>query len=145
VDAAVRRNYEQSVYAAQAAARQMIGQGEGGRIIFLGHVAALMPFARQGLLGMSLAMLIPLVKMAAVDLGPHGITVNMVATGPRDETSTEHITAGTPIERITTAQDASAAVAFLASSAASAITGTVIRVDGGYTLTRSEGRSPFEE
>jgi NAD(P)-dependent dehydrogenase (short-subunit alcohol dehydrogenase family) len=80
-DAVLSRNFEQATWAAQVAAHQMIAQGNGGRIIFLSSVAAMMPFTERIAAGTSLAAIRAMAKMAAVDLGPHRITVNVVAAG----------------------------------------------------------------
>jgi 3-oxoacyl-[acyl-carrier protein] reductase len=148
-DAALAHNYEGILWTAQAAARQMIMHGQGGRLIFLSSVASLMPLAGMSVMGTTLTALWGLVKMIAVDLGAYGITANLVASGWVEHEGTaevisrsqEHITAGIPLGRVGAPSDVGAAVSFLASAEAGYITGVVIPVDGGYTLTRSAGSS----
>jgi NAD(P)-dependent dehydrogenase (short-subunit alcohol dehydrogenase family) len=150
--AALSRNFEQVVYAAQAVARQLIAQKAGGRIIFFIPVAAMTPLIQASVVGTSLAALRALAKMAAVDLGPHQITVNVVAAnwsepeklaqGLRREGRTG-IMQDIPLGRTVTAEDVGNACCFLASDLASYVTGVVLPVDGGYTLTRSTWQVPY--
>ena len=90
-DTALNQNFEQSTYAAQAAARHMITQNKGGRIIFLSSVAALKPLEALSTTGTSLAALHALARMAAVDLAPYRITVNVVAIGKVDTSWTSYL------------------------------------------------------
>jgi len=153
-DEAIRQNFERMIYAAQAAANAMIERGKGGRLIFVSSSAALIPLIRTSVAGTTLSMLGSVARMAAVDLGPHGITVNVVAAGwteadwSRSYLHAEgraFVEAGIPIGRVGRAQDVGALCCFLASDAAQYITGAIIPVDGGYTLTRSGGTSPYPE
>ena len=90
--------------------------------------------------------------MIAVDLAPHGIMVNLVASGWTNADGLAgfssdvqaHITRGIPVGRPGTPSDVGAAVAFLASDLAAYITGSVISVDGGYLLTGSAGQTMLE-
>jgi len=148
-EAALTHNYEGILWTAQAAARGMVARRHGGRLIFVSSVASLMPLAGMGVMGTTLTALWALVKMMAVDLGAHGITANVVAAGliardaPGDEISRsqDHIAAGTPAGRLASPDDIGAAVRFLASPEAAYVTGAILPVDGGYTLTRSAGSS----
>jgi NAD(P)-dependent dehydrogenase (short-subunit alcohol dehydrogenase family) len=151
-DAALNTNFETPVYIAQAAARLMIAGRRGGRILFLSAVEGIMPFEGTAATGTSLTMLDALAGMMAVDLAPNGITVNVLAAGwvqgeRYDNLSLntqQHISKGIPVGRPAEADDISAAITFLASDAAAYITGTIIPVDGGYTLTRSDGKTMLE-
>jgi 3-oxoacyl-[acyl-carrier protein] reductase len=77
----------------------------------------------------------------AVDLAPHGIRVNAVAPGltlnrtikPEWADRVREKTKGIPLGRAGMPEDMAAAVAFLASDAASYITGQILYVDGGLT------------
>jgi NAD(P)-dependent dehydrogenase (short-subunit alcohol dehydrogenase family) len=151
-DAALSSNFEIPIYIAQAAARLMIAGGHGGRILFLSSTEGIMPFEGTAATGTSLTMLDAMAGMMAVDLAPHGITVNVLAVGwvqskrysSLSPATQQHINNGIPIGRPAHADDISAAVTFLASDAASYITGAVLPVDGGYTLTRSDGKTMIE-
>mgnify|MGYP005844386901 CR=1 FL=1 len=149
-DAALTANFEQTTFAAQALARRMISKGAGGSMIFLSSVMALMPFMQASLIGTTLSAQWALARMAAVDLAPHRIRVNVVAVGWVEDDWTRpylhsagQITAGIPAGRIGSPRDIGGLVAFLASDLAGYITGAVIPVDGGYMITRSDGDSPF--
>lgn len=130
----------------QAAARQMIEQGRGGRIINIGSVDSLKPWmvgsasydaSKAGILGMS--------KSLALELAPHGITVNVVAPGDIDTPGSRSegiepsdlTTNKIPLGRRGTADDIAKTVLVLASRISDYTTGTVSIVDGGWMLTSS--------
>jgi NAD(P)-dependent dehydrogenase (short-subunit alcohol dehydrogenase family) len=116
----------------------------GGRVIFTGSVLGERP--REGLAAYSAskAGLVGLAKGLALDLAPEGITVNVVAPGWFDSPMAEawknnpKLAAGvldhTAQRRWGDARDLAGAYQFLASDAASFVTGTVVNVDGGYLL-----------
>jgi len=126
---------------ARAAARVM---GSGGRIIFTGSVLGERP--RQGLAAYSAskAGLVGLAKGLAFDLAPAGITVNVVAPGwfdspladrwKQDPELAAQVLGHTAQRRWGSATDLAGAYQFLASDAASFVTGSVLTVDGGYLL-----------
>jgi NAD(P)-dependent dehydrogenase (short-subunit alcohol dehydrogenase family) len=137
-------NFEQAVWAAQAFAHTLIAQKRAGSIVFLSSVAAQMPLLTLSALGTTQAAVHTLAKMAAVDLAPHNIRVNVIACGLMVEASRQHIQAGTPTAQLTSVQDIAGVCSFLVSPAARNITGAILTVDGGYTLTRSAGTSVWE-
>jgi len=148
----LEQNFEQMLYAGQAVAKCWIEQAHGGRMIYLSSAAGAMPLSETSALGTTLAALRALAKMAAVDLAVYDITVNIVAVGPvevewMDEflqgEGRAYIEAGIPLQRLATPEDVGNACLFLASALADYITGATLPVDGGYLLTRSEGRSPY--
>jgi NAD(P)-dependent dehydrogenase (short-subunit alcohol dehydrogenase family) len=127
---------------ARAAARVM---GHGGRVIFTGSVLGERP--RKGLTAYSAskAGLTGMAKGLALDLAPAGITVNVVAPGwfdsPLADAWKNHpelsaaIISHTAQRRWGAPTDLAGAYQFLASDASAFITGTVLTVDGGYSLT----------
>jgi gluconate 5-dehydrogenase len=86
-----------------------------------------------------------LTKGMAVDLGPHGITVNGIAPGyfkteltaplANDEKATAWITGHTPVGRWGELEDLAPAIVFLASDGARYVNGHLLVIDGGMTAT----------
>ena len=136
-------------FAAKAAAGQMIAQGTGGKIINITSIDALHPSSaglafydasKHGLWGFT--------KNLALELAPHGITVNAIAPGgvltpgtglgaPADPTLakiTEAFTAKIPLRRMADADEIGKVALFLASDLSSYMTGSQVVVDGGTLL-----------
>lgn len=150
-DTALERNFEQAVWALQAAGHHLINQGRGGRIIVLSSVATLKALPGFSALGASLAALHIIARMAAVDFGPHHITVNVLAMGWLDDawdadyvnTQTQpHLTPTIPAGRLTHTRDVADACALLMIEQAGHITGSVIPVDGGYSIHKASVPPP---
>lgn len=125
----------------QAAARQMLRQGQGGRIVNIASVSGIRAGVGRTAYGTSKAGVIGLTAQMALELGPHRITANAVAPGPVDTDMTRAIhtpeTRQAYIDRIPagrygTPEEIAAAVAFLAGDGAAYINGQVLCVDGGY-------------
>jgi NAD(P)-dependent dehydrogenase (short-subunit alcohol dehydrogenase family) len=139
--AVIEVNLTGAFLGARAAARVM---GEGGRLIFTGSVLGERPREGLGAYSASKAGLVGLAKGLALDLAPSGITVNVVAPGWFDSPLAEawmskpKLAAGvlehTAQRRWGNATDLAGAYQFLASDAASFVTGQVLNVDGGYLL-----------
>jgi NAD(P)-dependent dehydrogenase (short-subunit alcohol dehydrogenase family) len=133
----------------QAAARRMVAQGDPGRIIAVTSVHEHVPLrgssaycAAKGGLGL-------LVKVAALELAEHAITVNAVApgeiatkmTGQQDEDPARNERPGLPAGRPGHAEEIAHAIAHLASPDACYTTGTSMVVDGGLLLMPAEANS----
>jgi NAD(P)-dependent dehydrogenase (short-subunit alcohol dehydrogenase family) len=157
---ALDANVAAALYLSQAAARQMVAQGNGGRIIFISSAASEMAFHETSLAGTTLAAVNTLAQVAAVELGEHNITVNVVAPGwlaagdsgrvsfaghemAADPDAQEYLAAGIPAGRAGTVEEVASVCAFLASDAASYVNGAYIKVDGGYPIAKVPGGTPY--
>jgi NAD(P)-dependent dehydrogenase (short-subunit alcohol dehydrogenase family) len=142
-DATVQLNLRGTFFASQAAARVMIGQGSG-RIVNLSSQAGFVALPGEAVYCMTKAAISHLTKCLAIEWGSHGITVNAVAPtfietpGTADALADPGFRADVEeriaaLHRIGTPADVAGAVLFLASPAASLITGHTLMVDGGWT------------
>ncbi|MEU2615144.1 SDR family oxidoreductase [Micromonospora sp. NPDC007271] len=125
--------------ASKAAARHMTA---GGRIINIGsNMAERAVFPGFALYAMSKTALVGLTKGLGRELGPRGITVNLVHPGPTDTDANPAdgpnaalISGFTALGRYAAPADIAAAVAFLAGDDSGYVTGATINVDGGFTI-----------
>ena len=114
----------------------------GGAIVNVSSVAGLRPAPGIGFYGASKAMLTYLTQELAVELGPH-IRVNAVAPAVVKtafatklyEGREEQVAAAYPLGRLGVPSDIGSVVAFLLSADAAWITGQLLVIDGGVTLT----------
>lgn len=113
----------------------------GAAIVNISSVNTILPPMGAALYGASKAALNLWTRAMAKELGPRGIRVNAVAPGavnipeePRPDDLTALFVADTALGRLARPEDIAAAVRFLASDAAAAITGEVLTVSGGYRL-----------
>lgn len=134
-------NLRGSVLCAQRAIRGML-RARSGRIIFIGSVVGLSGSAGQTAYAAAKSGLIGAARSLARELGPRGITVNVVAPGYVDTAMTEvlggnarqAIIERTPLGRTAQPAEVAGVVTFLAGAAAGFITGAVIPCDGGLGM-----------
>ncbi|RTL93243.1 SDR family oxidoreductase [Ancylobacter aquaticus] len=142
-DAVMGLNLRSAVFAAKAVTAGMIEEGRGGSVINMssqmGHVGAanrtIYCASKWGLEGFS--------KALAVELAPHRIRVNTICptfvetpmTEPyfRDTAFRSEVLSKIPLGRIGRVDEVAAAAVFLASEAASLMTGSALMLDGGWT------------
>ncbi|NBZ88297.1 SDR family NAD(P)-dependent oxidoreductase [Stagnihabitans tardus] len=123
----------------QAAAKAMIAAGHGGSIITLGSGCNKHAFPRLVDYTASKGGIEQFTKVAASELGPHGIRVNCIAPGAiaTERTASESGDYAatwspiTPLRRIGTPQDLVGPMLFFISEAAAFVTGQTLYVDGG--------------
>jgi NAD(P)-dependent dehydrogenase (short-subunit alcohol dehydrogenase family) len=142
-DLTMALNAKATFFASQAAGRVMMRQNRG-RIINLSSQAGFAALPTESVYCMSKAAVSHLTKCLAVEWGKHNITVNAVAptfiaTPGTEEALADPVFRADVIERIAglhrigEPMDVAGAVVFLASPAASLITGHTILIDGGWT------------
>ena len=125
----------------KAVAPVMKAQGEGRIINFVATLVQ-RPAVEYIVHATAKSAIIGLTRTLARDLGPHGITVNMVSPGmtltdyskalPDD--LKERVARQTPLRRLATAEDVAAVVLFYASPLADFVTGANIAPDGGLAI-----------
>ncbi len=152
-DLVIDVNLTGAFYGTQAAAAQMVRQGEGGRIINIASQAAKSGFPHMAPYCASKHGLVGLTRTCAIDLGGHGITVNAVCPnhvttglgakqneyfakfrGVSVEDYRAALAGRIPLGRPGLPEDTANAVAWLASDAAQYITGEAMNVSGGEEM-----------
>ncbi len=148
-DDVIRTNLKGCFLNTQAAARLMKASGRGGAIVNIGSGCNKLAFPRLVDYTASKGGIEQFTKVAAVELGPFGITVNCVAPGAiaTERTAVEapdYAAAWspiTPLRRVGTPADVAGVVLFFASPAAAFVTGQTLWVDGGV-FTRASWPYP---
>jgi len=121
----------------------MIERKSGGSIINIASIAGLRPQMSGLLYSFTKAGLLMMTRSWAQEFGPHNIRVNAIAPGLiqtgfsqyfwKDETRRLHYEKGSPLQRIGQPEEVAGMALYLASDAASFVTGQVMVVDGGVT------------
>lgn len=135
-------NLKGTFFVSQAAGRVMIKQNHG-RIINLSSQAGLVALPTESIYCMTKAAITHLTKCLAVEWGQYNITVNAVAPtfintpgtaeALEDDTFRADVLSRIALGRIGEPMEVASAVVFLASPAASLITGDTLLIDGGWT------------
>jgi L-rhamnose 1-dehydrogenase len=141
VDRTFRVNLHGAYYMVQAAARQMVEQGEGGAIVAVSSISALVGGEFQTHYTPTKAGVHSLMQSAAIALGKHGIRCNSVLPGTilteinkddlADAEKREYMESRTPLGRLGQPEDLAGPIVFLASDMADYVTGAALLVDGG--------------
>jgi len=127
----------------QAAARIMVEQGEGGRIVNFASVAAFRPALRGAHYAASKAGIVAFTRNMALEVAPYKITVNAIAPGltdtaqPRYGMTEEEIAASSddvPLGRIAQPEDMLPTILFLCGPGGAYITGQTHHVNGGVWM-----------
>jgi L-rhamnose 1-dehydrogenase len=134
-------NLKGTFLCSQAAARVMVAQGRGGRIIGMSSISALVGGGAQTHYTPTKAGVHSLMQSMAIALGPHGITCNSIMPGAiatdinaddwSDPEKRAYFDRRIPLGRFGEPDDIGGPVVFLAGDAARYVTGASILVDGG--------------
>jgi gluconate 5-dehydrogenase len=147
-DHVIGANLKTAMFQSQAAAKHMIGQGNGGKVVHIGSVRSLLGLRGRGYAAYCAAKggLPILCKQLAAEWAPYKINVNVVApTFVRtqqvaqmlsDATFYNALVARIPLGRIAEPEDVANAILFFVSPLSDFITGQTLYVDGGITATQ---------
>lgn len=130
---------------AKAAAAEFVKRGEGGSIVNVASVVAITGAPLQGIYAMTKAGVVSMTKTLAVELGPSNVRVNAIAPGlvetkfasaiVHNDDLVTRVTERTPLGRYAQPDEIAGAALYLASDAASFVTGHTLVVDGGMTIS----------
>ena len=134
-------NLKSAFFGTQLAAKQMIAQGTGGRIINISSVHEDWPMPGNTPYCLSKGGMRMLTRTAGVELGPHGVTVVGVGPGAvatpinastmADPEKMKTLDAAIPLARMAQPEEIGSVVAFLAGDGGSYLTATTVFADGG--------------
>jgi NAD(P)-dependent dehydrogenase (short-subunit alcohol dehydrogenase family) len=137
-------NLESYFEASRLAARHLVDAGRPGAIVNVASVAGLVGSPLQGVYAMTKAAVVSMTRTLAVELGPSGIRVNAIAPGLVETRLSAAIVGNpdlalrvvgrTPLGRYAQPDEIAGAALYLASDAASFVTGHTLVVDGGLTI-----------
>jgi glucose 1-dehydrogenase len=140
-DAVLNINLKSAFFGTQLAAKQMLSQGGGGRIINVTSVHEDWPMPGNTPYCLSKGGMRMLTRTAGVELAPHGILIvgvgpgaveTPINTGTMDDpTKLKKLDAAIPLGRMAKPEEIASVVAFLAGDGASYLTATTIMADGG--------------
>lgn len=141
LESVLNTNLTGSIRVARRAAKSML-RARKGRLILVGSVVGLLGSAGQVNYAASKSGLVGAARSMARELGSRGITVNVIAPGFVDTEMTavlsdeqrQGIVANVPLGRYASVEEVAGVAVFLASPAASYITGAVLPVDGGLGM-----------
>lgn len=141
VERTFRVNLHGAYFMVQAAANQMVRQGDGGAIVAVSSISALVGGEYQTHYTPTKAGVHSLMQSAAIALGKHGIRCNSVLPGTiltdinkddlADAEKRERMAARVPLGRLGEPDDLAGPIVFLASDLARYVTGAALLVDGG--------------
>lgn len=142
-DKVIDVNLKGVFFGTKYAAKQMLKQGKGGRIINISSIAGIVGFPGISAYCASKGGVTEFTREAALDYGQYGITVNAINPGVietdmtkdmvADKATKENFLQNTPVGRLGKPEDIGNAALFLALDESSFITGHNLVVDGGWT------------
>ena len=142
-DTVLNANLKGAFFGAQAAARRMVQQGGGGRIVNISSIHEDVAFLNYSPYCLSKGGMRMMARTLAMELAPHGITINNIAPGavatPINTRTLENtalldeLRAIIPLGRLAEADEVAALAIFLASDEAAYVTGSTYYMDGGMT------------
>lgn len=139
-DALFDVNVKGAYFGARAAARQMIAQGWGGRIVFSSSIAGIRSPAGLSAYSITKAAIRQMARVVSAEVSPHRITANAIGIGAvvnernlqHEPDYAEKWARMNPLGRAVHPEDIASAVRYLVSDEAMMVSGQTITVDGGW-------------